>query len=242
MAIYKIKRFSFKDKFKGAMKGAAQGAGVGGLLSSVVAVPILSVSPKTSLAVASGSAALGGIIGGRIGWKNARESEIPESTKPEDIIVNEPNNLRQLIQKYPKLKELSPFIDHKDELYKIAMDMDSYRILVDWESMNLDLDNEDDMYKDTKFIRSKLGSNSWISCLGRSLCFNTKDNSFYLVDPYDSYGPRRKKITIKEYEKDLIDCIDEGVMNAWFDEEEIPPKIRKVIKEDKQKLKKIFNL
>ncbi len=34
MAVYKIKRFSFKDKFKGAMKGAALGASIGSLAAT----------------------------------------------------------------------------------------------------------------------------------------------------------------------------------------------------------------
>lgn len=240
MAIYKIKRFSFKDKFKGAMKGSIEGAKKVAFLSfPTVAFGTMLGSPKPAIAAALGVEALGALSGAYNGWNDAKNKE--NKKLAEEIEVNEPTNLNQLFQKYPKLRELDPLIKHRKELEQISIDMDRYRLIVDWEDLDLYLAKDLDLdspYPDpewfwTKSLRADLNSQEWIACIGE-VCYNTRDNNFYILEFH-----KRRVVTIKEYGNYLVECIENAVNNELDD---ISPIKKKVAQEDIKKLKKIFNL
>lgn len=158
--------------------------------------------------------------------------------------VDEPTDLKELFRKYPKLKEMESIIKNKDLLIRLSYKMDNYGIIKDWEDLyvNLAEDLDEDMvpylWYNTKNLRDELKSQDWISCMG-GLCFNTKDNNFYLI----SYSPHLvlKMTTVKNYGKFLIKCID-AKLDFQQKYNEVTSQSINAAKEAKETVKRIFKI
>lgn len=232
MAIYRIKRYSLLDRFKAASSGFLEGAAVGGLLGGGFTASIGELKP---VLIATGiCAAIGGLMNAYSGW--VTQSALDKyQTKANNININEPNTVEQLYKKYPKLRELDIFRKNQKILSDIAEAMDDYRIILDWEDMDFELicnDDYDNPHYHTKYIRQQLKSNSWLAGVG-CLCYNIDNNEFFLVD---TYSKSIKKMSVKEYEKYLINCIEIGIQNSENE------KSIKVGQKSIQTLKRIFKL
>lgn len=251
MAVYKIKRFSFKDKFKGAMKGAALGASIGSLAATpfafdAVADKQLGMEPKTALKGVLGAGIIGATVGAYRGWKNTKSTPQLPASKLSSIKVDEPTNLEELFRKYPKLREMESIIKNKEVLDRAAEDLDFYGITDDYNVLTVylveDL-NLNKLWYNTKQIRHSLQSQDWIACIG-NVYFNTKDNNFYLITNYNTLGssPILKKITIKEYGDSLINQIDNYINLFIKTKDDKSIKIEKEVKEIKNTLKRVFKV
>ena len=216
MAVYKIKRFSFKDKFKGAMKGAALGASIGSLAATplafdAVADKQLGVEPKTALKGVLGAGIIGATVGAYKGWKNAKSTPQLSASKLSSIKVDEPTNLEELFRKYPKLREMESIIENKEVFKSISLALDLDLGSEDFSRMTLAEDlklfpeyKQLKLWDNTKFIREKMGSQDWIACIG-NVYFNTKDNKFYFI--FLGRNIQKREITLKKYIESIIQDI-----------------------------------
>lgn len=191
MAVYRIKRFSFKEKFKGALRGAALGALSATAISSpfafdAIADKQLRVKPKTVLKGVLGAGIIGASIGAYNGWKNTKSTSKISASK--SIKVDEPTDLKKLFRKYPRLKEMDPFIKNADFLNKLSLELgynnyDDNPFFVNLaEDLKVYSVLNTEFWYYTKNIRKRTNSNDWIACIGNKIYFNTNNNKFYLKD------------------------------------------------------------
>lgn len=133
----------------------------------------------------------------------------PNFGKKIEVEFNEPTTYQDLCKKYPKLRELDIFIKNENQLHNIARDLNDYRIIVDYDGFSIHFDKKNDKFPHfeewTRKCRAKLGSNSWIPCIG-DLFYNKDDKSFYRVSLDEGlWQPQKTKLP--KGAKDYAACI-----------------------------------
>ena len=196
----KIKNYSYLSAF-------GEGALVGGILGSFPATAMLAEGDiKMGTGVALGSMAIGGLAA--MAAKKLQQKTIERHKKEvSEIIVDEPENLDQLVKKYPKLRDILVFKKHKTELDNLCKNIYGPAEQEGYFELVLD---EQDPYSTTREVRwtfqhdnkyKSLNPNEWIACVGKWILFNTRENKFYCW--YNDIVP----ITIQEYAKNIYDEI-----------------------------------
>ena len=162
--------------------------------------------------------------------------------KKKEVEFDEPTTYQDLCKKYPKLRELEVFIKNEDELHSIAGSLDDWRIIVDYGGFSHEFDSKNEDFPHfedwTRKCREKLGSNSWIPCVG-DLIYNKDDNSFYIIDLYAMWKPKVKKSSVQEYKKSIINLLETIGRNELLENpdesvkylnENIIPRVKKILR------------
>lgn len=235
MIVLRDKNFSGRDLWRKIKDNALAGTFVGGTLTGIGLASARSGREALEiLPYALIPTAIGGGIGIAKGiwdyWRDKRSgayqriSREKEEAKQESfkVTLDEPETTEGLLKKYPKLNDLKDFIVNEDSLEMTEIELDSWGILKDWQSLECDIADEDDPLAATVFLRKKLKSQDWISVLGYGeVGYRISENCFYEIDTYSSQMIKGK-IEIKNYKKKLIDivnrCINDKDWCIYYDD------------------------
>lgn len=244
MINFRQKEYSLtREELKNIGYGVRNGAFLGGLGGFMVGGPFIDKSLMIPAVTTVGGALIGGGMGGYSAYRDIKMQAKKQAQYHKDSLnisdiernINEPKTYQELIKKYPKIKEIDVFQKNIKQFLKASQCLDDYRVILDYGDIVCELDNSEHMYYSTAQLRYKTNQNYWIACINE-LCYNIKDNSWYLVS---TYNKKQEKITISEYKKRILNDIDYCV-KEWLSENnttKLPKELEQTIKFIKQTLK-----